>query len=307
MKIKLSFFIFFVGIAALFSCKDKSSKPDNGFDISVSNPKWITIHPTILFDEAHHNHHRIDNTYKPFARLITNDGCTVRSTDKIITADLLHDVSVFIIATAMGMEDPGDKSPFVPGEIETLEEWVKGGGSVLLITEHYPFGLAMTPLLSRFGVKVHNGFTEDTLLSNKEVADALLFEKAKGNLNTTHPILEQVNRINTFTGSAVQGDSSWTPLIIFSNSAQNYNVKVDVKREGGDITTSVSYTDFYPAKGWVQGMCRQYGKGRIAVLAESAFLTAQTDKNGNKFGMNIPNTDNKQFTLNLIRWLSEKE
>ena len=306
MKIKLSFLIGCFVIAVLFSCKDKSSKPDNGFDISVSHPKWKDTHPAILFDEAHHNHHHINNTYQPFARLITNDGCTVRSTDKIITADLLKDVSVFIIATAMGKEDPGDKSPFTREEIETLELWVKGGGSVLLITEHYPFGLAMTPLLNQFGVKVHNGYTEDTLLSNKEVMDALLFEKAKGNLNAIHPILEQVNRINTFTGSAVQGDSNWTPLILFSNSAQNYNVKVDVKREGGDITTSVSYTDFYPAKGWVQGMCRLYRKGKIVVLAESAFLTAQTDKNGNKFGMNIPNTDNKQFALNLIRWLAEK-
>jgi hypothetical protein len=81
---------------------------------------------------------------------------------------------------------------------------------------------------------------------------------------------------------------------------------VNVKKDGGDIITSVEYADFYSAKGFYGGICKQYGKGRIAVLAESAFLTAQTDKNGNKYGMNIAGTDNKQFTLNLIRWLAGK-
>jgi hypothetical protein len=81
---------------------------------------------------------------------------------------------------------------------------------------------------------------------------------------------------------------------------------VDVKKDGGDITTSVEYADFYSANGYSQGICKQYGKGKIVVLAESAFLTAQFDKSGNKYGMNSPNEDNKQFVLNLIRWLAIK-
>jgi hypothetical protein len=162
----------------------------------------------------------------------------------------------------------------------------------------------MTPLLSRFGVQVHNGYTEDSSLASKEVMDALLFEKTKGSLNASHPILANVERINTFTGSSVKGDSTWIPLIMFSPNAQNFNVKVNVKKDGGDIITSVEYSDFYPAKGYYEAICKEYGKGKIVVLAESAFLTAQIDKNGNKFGMNIQNTDNKQFALNLIRWLA---
>ena len=100
--------------------------------------------------------------------------------------------------------------------------------------------------------------------------------------------------------------SSWSPLIIFTPNAQNFNVKVAVTKNGSDIITNVEYADFYSAKGWYQAICKQYGKGRIAVLAESAFITAQLDKNGNKYGMNIPNTGNKQFALNRIRWLAGK-
>lgn len=290
----------------LSSCNDKSAKADNDYDVSVSDPKLTSIKPKVLFDEAHKNHHQIEKTYKPFATLITNDGCLVKSTDKAIDKTALANTAIYIIGTAMGKEDPGDKSPFLQSEVDEIEQWVKDGGSLLLITEHFPFGLAMTPVLSKFGLQVHNGYTEDTLLNNKEVRDALLFTKSKGNLNSTHPILDKVERLNTFTGSSVKGDSTWTQLLIFTPNAQNFNVKVNVKKDGGDITTSVEYADFYSAKGYSQGICKQYGKGKIVVLAESAFLTAQIDKNGNKYGMNSPNEDNKQFVLNLIRWLATK-
>lgn len=291
---------------SLFSCNNNKAKPDNGFDVSVNEPKLKSAKPRVLFDEAHKNHHQIETTYKPFAALITNDGCSVKSTDKPLSNKALANADVYIIATAMGKDDPGDKSPFTQTEIDELEQWVTSGGSLLLITEHFPFGLAMAPLLNKFGVQVHNGYSEDTLLNNKNVRDALLFTKSKGNLNSTHPILNKVERLNTFTGSSVKGDSTWTQLLIFSPNAQNFNVKVNVKKDGGDIITSVEYADFYPAKGYAQGICKQYGKGKIVVLAESAFLTAQFDKNGNKYGMNSPDEDNKQFVLNLVRWLATK-
>lgn len=293
-------------LLTVFSCNDKSARADNEFDVSVGNPQLSSIKPKVLFDRAHKNHHQIDKTYRPFAALIRNDGCTIESVDKPVDKTILAEADIYIVATAMGKEDPGDRSPFTQKEVDATEQWVKEGGSLLLITEHFPFGLAMKPMLEKFGVLVHNGYTEDTLLNNKEVRDALLFTKIKGNLNKMHPILDKVERLNTFTGSSVKGDSTWTPLLIFTASAQNYNVKVDVKKDGGDITTSVEYADFYPASGFSQGICKEYGKGKIVVLAESAFLTAQYDKNGNKFGMNCPNEDNKQFVLNLVRWLAVK-
>ncbi|HEX5111755.1 MAG TPA: hypothetical protein VFV79_02835 [Saprospiraceae bacterium] len=291
---------------SLIACSNKSAKADNDFDVSVASPALKELHPNVLFDEGHKNHHTIETTYKPFARLIQNDGCVVSSTTQPIDQSSLSGIDIFIIGTAMGKEDPGDKSPFSTVEIGQTIKWVSEGGSLLLITEHYPFGLAIKPILDSIGVQVHNGYTEDTLLTNKEVADALVFTKANGNL-AKHPIMDKIERINTFTGSAVKGDSTWTPLLIFSPNAQNYNVKVEVKQDGDDTYTNVTYADFYSAAGWSQGICKSYGKGKIVILAESAFLTAQFDRNGNKFGMNLPHEDNKQFVLNLVRWLAKSE
>ena len=301
---KCTLFILMI-IAFSISCGSNNSVADNDFDVSVTQPLFKEIKPKVFFDESHKNHHRISTTYKPFASLITNDGFMVKANDQAISKNMLSESDVYVVCTAMGKEDPGEISPFTDEEISTLEEWVRNGGAALIITEHYPFGLAMTPLLNKFGVIVHNGYTEDTILNSKEVRDAILFEKSKGNLNATHPILENVQRLNTFTGSSVKGDSSWIPLLIFSPSAQNYNVKVDVKRDGNDVVTNVQYSDFYSAYGYSQGICKQYGKGRVVVLAESAFLTAQIDKNGNRFGMNVPDSDNKQFALNIMRWLAQ--
>lgn len=44
------------------------------------------------------------------------------------------------------------------------------------------------------------------------------------------------------------------------------------------------------------------GAGRVVILGEAATLTAQTVK-GQKFGMNIPGNDNRQFALNIMHWL----
>lgn len=294
--------IFLLGL--LLSCQNHSSSPDNDYDVTVREPKLTG--QRVLFDEGHKNHHQIGRTYKPFANLLTNDGCKVEVSNKSIEITTLSNTDIFVIATAASKEEPGDKSAFTDKEIIILEEWVKNGGSTLIITEHYPFGLAMEPLLNKFGVKVHNGYTEDSTLNNSQVSDALLFEKSKGNINGGHVITKDIDRVNTFTGSSIKGDSTWTDLLILSDNAQNYNVDVKVNKEDGDVNVSVSYADFYPATGFSQGICKRYGKGKIVILAESALLTAQYDKNGNKFGMNISDTDNKEFALNIVRWLADK-
>jgi hypothetical protein len=302
MKNKILLVLLLLGLS--FSCQNHSSSPDNDYDITVREPKLSGRR--VLFDEGHKNHHEIGRTYKPFAKLLRNDGCIVEASNKPISPKILSNIDIYITATAAGKEEPGDQSAFTDSEIIALEEWIKNGGSALIVTEHYPFGLAMKSLLKKFEVDVHNGYTEDSTLNNPQVSDALLFEKSKGNLNSSHPITANIDKVNTFTGSSVKGDSTWTDLLILSNNAQNYNVDVKVNREGGDVNVSVSYADFYPATGFSQGICKSYGKGKIVILAESALLTAQYDKNGNKFGMNSPNEDNKQFVLNLIRWLATK-
>lgn len=293
---------------SLFSCggSGTGSKPDTSFDVSVQEPQLAIAKPKILFDEAHNNTHHLDNTYKPFAQLLKNDGCDISACDESITAQLLSQVDIYITGCAHGEVDPGDACPFTSEEINALADWVSNGGSLLIITEHYPFGIAMAPLLSKFKITVHNGYTEDSLLTNPSEPGALVFEKVKGNLNANHPILDNVERVNTFTGTSVKGDSSYIPLLILSDSAINYDVMIKTEKKGDDLLTSVVYGIPHSAAGYVQAICKEYGQGKIVVLTDAAMVTAQIDRAGGKFGMNIPHTDNKQFVLNMIRWLATK-
>ena len=54
------------------------------------------------------------------------------------------------------------------------------------------------------------------------------------------------------------------------------------------------------AAGRVQALALPFGKGRVAIFGEAAMLSAQN----RNFGMNYPGTDNKQFVLNVLHWLS---
>jgi hypothetical protein len=53
-----------------------------------------------------------------------------------------------------------------------------------------------------------------------------------------------------------------------------------------------------------QGVALQFGKGRVVMLAEAAMFTAQVAPGGFRFGMNLPDIDNRQMALNTMHWLS---
>ena len=63
-----------------------------------------------------------------------------------------------------------------------------------------------------------------------------------------------------------------------------------------------------PAAGRAQALAFELGKGRVVVLGESAALTALLspvpDGDPRKVGLNVPGTDDQQFALNVMHWLS---
>ena len=70
-----------------------------------------------------------------------------------------------MISNALGAEDlddeGADKSAFTDEEIQAVHDWVKGGGALLLIADHAPFGGAAAALANRFGVDMSKGYTFD--------------------------------------------------------------------------------------------------------------------------------------------------
>jgi hypothetical protein len=273
-----------------FKQQQLGQRNDPDFDVSVAHPAYTTKRPTILFDEAHNNFHTASGRYKVFADLITNDGYRVTSNLEPLTPELLAKYELFITANAPA-KSPESPSAFTAQECDSVANWVRGGGSLLLITDHEPFGSGSEELGKRFGVNMSLLVSVDAA---NETKNGLLFSRAKNQLGD-HAILrgrdasERIDRVLTFTGQSLKGPPDSVPLLKFSDTA------MDVGR-----SKKVS------AAGRAQGVAFKFGKGRVVVMGEAGDLSAQIYGADpvSKMGMNVPGCDNRQLALNIVHWLS---
>ena len=298
MKRRLTFLILFLIIAVSVASAQQMADPE--FNTSVENPAYSKSGPRVMFDEAHHNFHTMDGRYQPFANLLLNDGYRVIRNRVPFTKISLKDYKVLVIANALGaeeMDDTGADNPaFTEPEIEAVQDWVRGGGSLLLIADHAPFGGAAESLGKRFGVEMSKGFTLDEA-NSAEGNPSLIIYSRENHLLLEHPITEgrggaeKINKVMSFTGQSLVGPKGSYPILKLADTAKD--------------TPDRSGTTFTSAAGRAQALAFKFGKGRVVVQGEAAMLSAQiAGANKFKMGMNVPGTDNKQYALNVLHWLS---
>lgn len=111
-----------------------------------------------MIDEAHHNFLTSVGTYLPFADLLRQDGYVVqRAVDKI-SVELLESGAVYVIADAQLPAKIGDPPTFSAAEVQTLNDWVKKGGTLFVITDHMPNPGSIKDLSLSIGIEVSNGY-----------------------------------------------------------------------------------------------------------------------------------------------------
>ena len=295
--------------SALIACST-GAEPEQDFDVSVAQPAYTSAHPRVLFDEAHNNYHTAAGRYQPFARLLRNDGYTVDRASNPFTPEALSVADILVIAGARGTNDRNDAPAFSDAECDMVREWVRGGGSLLLITDHFPFGPAARSLGTRFGITMSGGSVEDSLHHDVTSDDwsQLVFTRGDS-LILDHPITlgrspkEKINRVMTFMGQSLTGPAGSVSFLRLSSTAVDRAADVTVERDGGDTRVIVMPGTSTPAVGRAQGVAVEYGRGRIVVLGEAAMLSAQR-QNDRSFGMQVPGIDNRQLALNIMHWLS---
>lgn len=274
--------------------------PDPEFNTSVENPAYKKDGPRVMFDEAHHNFHTTEGRYKPFVDVLTNDGYRVIRNRQPFTKATLSSFKILVISNALGAEDldeeGADKPAFTDEEIKAVHDWVKGGGALLLIADHAPFGGAADALASKFGVESSKGYTLDEKNSVAGSPSHLIFSRENG-LLASHPIAEgrgeneRLNLLRSFTGQSFKGPKDAVAILKLSDTATD--------RPTAQSETSVS------AAGRAQAVALKFGKGRVVVQGEAAMLSAQvTGPQNRRMGMNVPGNDNKQYVLNVMHWLS---
>jgi hypothetical protein len=295
---KLIAICIFLALTCLPAFAQQQADPE--FDTSVESPAYKKVGPRVMFDEAHHNFHTTDGRYKPFVDLLTKDGYNVIRNRQSFSKTRLSGFKILVISNALGAEeydDEGaDKPAFNDDEIAAVADWVKGGGALLLIADHAPFGGAAAALASRFGVDMSKGYTFDPQNSVAGNPTQLIFSR-DNKLLVMHPITEgrneneRVKLVRSFTGQSLKGPEGSIDILKLSDSATD---KPTFQNE-----TSVS------AAGRAQAIALKFGKGRLVVHGEAAMLSAQiSGAEKRTMGMNTPGNDNKQYALNLMHWLS---
>jgi hypothetical protein len=275
-------------------------RADTAFDVKIAHPAYTSVHPRVVIDEAHHNFHTFSGRYNPFASLIANDGYQVSPNRDKFTPEALRKCEVMVIANALAGESMGspgaDKPAFTDDECRAVRDWVNAGGALLLITDHSPFGVCSENLGKQFGVEMSKASVVDRA---NVAADTrgLLFSRDK-QLVGDHPITrgrnvsERISRVKTFSGQGLKGPEGSTPLLNFATTATVRDAKKQLS-----------------AHGQTQGLALKFGRGRVVVLGEAAQLSAQLvgleRTPTNMMGMNAPGSDNRQFALNIMHWLSK--
>jgi len=285
--------------------------PDPHFNSSVARPAFTTTHPVLLFDAAHNNMFTASDRFAPLASLAKHDGFDARETHESVTPKTLSESKVFVIADALGSKDPLTKAAegpaFLRTECDAIVQWVNNGGGLLLIAEHAPSGYASRGLAVMLGVDLSAGYLSDSALQDSTIGGStLVFARATGTIGD-HPTTrgrdstERINRVRTFTGESLKGPAGSVTLLRLSDLATDNMIRAGWKP--GPIPDSLVHI----AKGRAQGVAFTLGKGRVVVLGDAAMLSAQLMQQGDnvqyRMGMSVTDVDNRQFALNILRWL----
>jgi hypothetical protein len=199
---------------------------------------------------------------------------------------------------------------FTETEADTIREWVKGGGALLLVTDHYPTGAAAGALARRFGVGLSAGWTDDpasrrTVPGYGAVFGYLLFSRTNG-LIGAHPITdgrdasERVRAVATTTGESIDGPPASSVLLQLGATAVDWLPPPT----GSSEAAVAGVRDFNPcptcatrpAGGRSQAIALEVGRGRVVVVGEMGVLTDYS----------VREADNRRFALNIIRWLGRQ-
>lgn len=251
----------------------------------------------ILVDEAHQNRHALGTIENPgtlwwIIAPAKEAGIAVHNSYALIRSDALSKVDVLVIGGVPA--DEKRRRGFSEEEVDVVARWVKQGGSLLLLTDHPPFGESVLPLARALGVEFTLDVVSDSSMCDaREPASArLVFTKSQG-LVGEHEITKGIQRVITYGGQGVwHTGRDATVLLRFSQTAQTSDGKAVLQPVHGSPVGQL--------------LAFQFGQGRVVVSGESGLFAAQRKVDGSQIGVGDREADNGRLAINVFRWLLHK-
>jgi hypothetical protein len=126
-----------------------------------SGPATYHHGPAVLIDRGHWNESAADPGFVALARVLTGDGYSVSINRQELVPELLQTAKVLVVSDALGftgwLGSFGVRirgNAFHGDEVEAVRDWVRAGGSVLLVADRPPAVDAARPLASALGVSI---------------------------------------------------------------------------------------------------------------------------------------------------------
>ncbi|MEX2271994.1 MAG: DUF4350 domain-containing protein [Vicinamibacterales bacterium] len=262
--------------------------------------------PRVLYDTAHWNPSLDDGRYRAVADLLRADGYRIEGGAIPFEMAALGGYDILLSVTPYAADrasNPAEaaRPVFSDAQCDTLEAWVRKGGKLLFVVGHQPSGIAHANLAARFGIELRNGSAMDATPANNWVdghascGGCLKFTRENGLLRL-HPITEgrdAEERVMSVISAVGQSIAVRNPRdILLAMGPDSYDVLPDKRR--------------LPAKGRAQAVAVSAGAGRVVVIGDGSILSGFT------YGAENPgfrrwwpkDPDNRQFTLNVMHWLS---
>jgi len=270
--------------------------PDTTYNVQVSNPACLVNCPTILFNAEQVSGGWSNGGHKPFANLMANDGFKVVLTEASFTKQLLAQTNVVMIVTPRLIKNT---------EIQVLNDWIRDGGSLLAVTHHD--NLSFDDFLQTLGVQTQEiNVSIDSIHSLAEDGVSnfpphIVFSEKYKSLGN-HPIIrgrnnsEKIHLVKSFGGGrSIIGPPGSSILLAVGEFAIDY-MNIDQELESRVAVKTKGHRAY--------GIAFTLGKGKVVVLSSAPTITALLTPALVKLGMNNPGSDNKQFALNIMRWLT---
>ncbi|MER3471476.1 MAG: hypothetical protein C4330_09100 [Chitinophagaceae bacterium] len=181
---------------------------------------------------------------------------------------------------------------------------VYSGGSLLVITDHFPISKVSEALLTRLGVSSTVGTVEDSVTADKTIAqDPRLVFSIQNGLLPKNQFMQNVTKVLSFTGEGLKGPAGTINILPFSKYGYYQPQQLFQERKGEELHVKVKSLKPVSAYGCSQAIAFKSDTDRVIVCGEAAMLSAQRDrKKTDVFGMNYGHSDNKQLLLKLIHW-----